>query len=68
MSSSRHTKHVVKAAACRLYTLAGQIVALLNGAAFANQPIDDRQEDRLVRQGQALIDKVEDLAERGEGH
>jgi hypothetical protein len=49
-------------------TLAGQIVALLNGAAFANRPIDDRQEDRLVRQGQALIDKVEDLAERGEGH
>jgi hypothetical protein len=48
--------------------LAGQIVSLLNGAAFANQPIDDKQEDRLVRRGQALIDKVEDLAERGEGH
>jgi hypothetical protein len=49
-------------------TLAGQIVGLLDGAAFANQAIGDRQEDSLVRSGNALIDKVEDLAERGEGH
>lgn len=48
--------------------IAGQIVSLLNAAAFANQPIDDRQEDRLVHRGQALIDEVEDLAERGEHH
>jgi hypothetical protein len=49
-------------------TLAGQIVSLLDGAAFANKPIDDKQEDRLVRRGQALIDKVEDLAGQGEDH
>jgi hypothetical protein len=49
-------------------TLAGQIVALLDGAAFADRPIDDQQEDRLLRRGQALIDKVEDLAEPGEDH
>jgi arylsulfatase A-like enzyme len=49
-------------------TLAGQIVGLLDGAAFANQAIGDRQEDSLVRSGNALIDKVEDLAERGDGH
>jgi hypothetical protein len=46
--------------------LAGQIVSLLDGAAFANQAISDRQEDSLVRRGQTLIDKVEDLTERRE--
>jgi hypothetical protein len=44
--------------------LAGQIVSLLDGAAFANQSISDQQEDSLVRRGQTLIDKVEDLTER----
>jgi len=43
--------------------LAQQIISLLNGAAFANQPIDEDQEDRLVHRGRALIDKVEDLAQ-----
>ena len=47
--------------------LAKQTISLLDGAAFANQPIDDRQEDRLVRRGRAFIDKVEDLLE-GRAH
>jgi hypothetical protein len=43
--------------------LAGQMIGLLNGAAFANKPIhfDDTVED-LVEQARKLNDKVEDMA------
>jgi hypothetical protein len=46
--------------------LAGQIKAALNGAAFANQPVDERTEDGLGDHARRLIDKVEDLVERDE--
>jgi hypothetical protein len=47
--------------------LAGQIIALLNGAAFGNQPIrgNGAAED-LVEQAWKLVDKVEDLAKGGD--
>jgi hypothetical protein len=46
--------------------LAGQMISLLNGAAFANQPIpsNDKTED-LVEQAWRLVDKVQDLANGG---
>jgi hypothetical protein len=44
--------------------LASEIIALLNGAAFANKPI--REHEDLVERGRRLVDKVEDMAERGE--
>jgi hypothetical protein len=46
--------------------LASQIITLLDGAAFKNKPIrwNDTAED-LVEQAWKLVDKVEDLAERG---
>jgi hypothetical protein len=45
--------------------LAGQMITLLNGAAFGKQPIrwNDTAED-LVEQAWKLVDHVEDLAER----
>jgi hypothetical protein len=44
--------------------LASDMIALLNGAAFANKPI--REHEDLVERARRLIDKVEDMAERGE--
>ena len=43
--------------------LAGEIKSILDGAAFANQPIDERHEDDLVRRARKIIDRVEDLAQ-----
>ncbi len=40
------------------------MIALLNGAAFANKRI--REHEDLVERARRLIDEVEDLAERGE--
>lgn len=42
--------------------LAAEIKPVLDAAAFNNQPIDERQEDQLVRRAHALIDRVSDLA------
>jgi hypothetical protein len=43
--------------------LASQMIALLNGAAFAKQPIRGKDDaDDLVERAQKLVDKVEDLA------
>jgi len=44
--------------------LASEIIALLNGAAFANGPI--REHEDLVERARRLVDKVEDMAEREE--
>jgi hypothetical protein len=44
--------------------LASDMITLLNGAAFGNKPIHN--EDNLVNRAQKLLDKVEDLAKRGE--
>jgi len=44
--------------------LASDMIALLNGAAFANQPL--REHQGLLDRARKLIDKVEDLAEGGE--
>jgi hypothetical protein len=44
--------------------LASDMIALLNGAAFANKPI--REHEDLVDRARRLIDKVEDMAEREE--
>ena len=41
------------------------MIALLNGAAFEHQRIRGEHFE-LVARARALIDKVEDLAERGE--
>src|SRR5262249_2687561 len=43
--------------------LPGEIKSILDGAAFANQPIDERHEDALVRRALRLIDLVKDLAQ-----
>ena len=44
--------------------LASQIKSALNGAAFGNQPVNEGAEDGLGHRARALIDRVEDLAER----
>jgi hypothetical protein len=44
--------------------LASDMIALLNGAAFANKPI--REHEDLVERARTLVDKVEDMAEREE--
>jgi hypothetical protein len=44
--------------------LASQIKTVLNNAAFNNRPVDERTEDGLNQRAKALIDQVEDLAER----
>jgi hypothetical protein len=44
--------------------LAGDIKAELDAAAFGNQPVDEGGEDGLGRRSKALIERVEDLAER----
>jgi arylsulfatase A-like enzyme len=50
-------------------SLAGNIKAVLNAAAFGNQPVDENSEDGLGHRARALIERVKDLAERGDdGH
>jgi hypothetical protein len=44
--------------------LAGQIVTVLNNAAFHNQPVGERAEDGLGRRARQMIDQVKDLADR----
>jgi hypothetical protein len=44
--------------------LASEMIAVLNGAAFGNTPVGERE--GLVNRARGLVDKVEDLAERGE--
>jgi hypothetical protein len=44
--------------------LANDIKAVLDAAAFHNQPVDEDSEDDLGRRARALIDRVKDLAER----
>jgi hypothetical protein len=45
--------------------LAAKIKTVLNGAAFNNQPVSEGAEDGLGRQANAIIDRVQDLADRG---
>jgi hypothetical protein len=45
--------------------LASQMIALLNGAAFGNQPINWFKAEFLIGQAWRLADKVEDLANGG---
>jgi hypothetical protein len=44
--------------------LTSQMIGLLEGAAFGNKPINDGQEDDLVKRANQLIDNIEDLAGR----
>ena len=44
--------------------LVNDIKAVLDAAAFRNQPVDEDSEDDLGRRAKALIDRVKDLAER----
>ena len=44
-------------------SLAAQIKTALDAAAFANQPLDEQQQDGLARRARKLIDQVGDLAE-----
>jgi hypothetical protein len=46
--------------------LASEMIALLNGAAFGNKPIDDGDVNGLIERARTLVNKAEDLAERGE--
>jgi hypothetical protein len=48
--------------------LAAEIKPLLDAAAFDNQPINERQQDQLVRRARALIDRVADLAQDDRDH
>jgi hypothetical protein len=48
-------------------SLASSIKTVLDGAEFGNQPVDEGSEDGLGHRARALIDQVDDLAER-EGH
>jgi hypothetical protein len=47
-------------------SLAGDLKSVLDAAAFGNQPVDEDSEDGLRHRARALIDRVKDLAERGE--
>ena len=49
-------------------SLAAQIKAALNGAAFNHQPVGEGSEDSLSHRARALIDRVEDLAEPKNDH
>jgi len=42
--------------------LAGQIIALLDGAEFRGQVINDQQAQQLIAQGQALLSQAHSLA------
>jgi len=42
-------------------TLAGQMIALLEGAEFSGQPFSDAQAQSLISQGQALLTQVNSL-------
>lgn len=48
----------------RRNSLAGDIKAVLDAAAFGNQPVDEGSEDGLGHRARTLIDRVKDLAER----
>jgi arylsulfatase A-like enzyme len=48
--------------------LATQIKSALNAAAFANQPVDEHQEDGLADRARRIIDQVEDLAGTSRDH
>ena len=48
--------------------LAAEIKSVLDAAAFDNQPINERQEDQLVRRARAIIDRVADLAHEDDDH
>ena len=48
--------------------LAGQIKTVLTNAAFHNQPVGEGSEDGLGHRAKALIDQVEDLANRDHDH
>jgi hypothetical protein len=48
--------------------LAAEIKPLLEAAAFDNQPINERQEDQLVRRARVIIDRVADLAHDDHDH
>ena len=43
--------------------IAGQMKALLEGAAFNGQPIGQQQAQNLINQGQALLDEVSSFAQ-----
>lgn len=49
-------------------SLAAQIKAALNGAAFNHRPVGEGSEDGLSHRARALIDRVEDLAEPKDDH
>jgi hypothetical protein len=42
--------------------LAGQMISLLNGAAFSRRPIQPQQANDLISQGNQLISTVQGLA------
>jgi hypothetical protein len=46
--------------------LASEMIALLNGAAFGNKPIDDADVNGLIARARVLVNKAEDLAQRRE--
>jgi arylsulfatase A-like enzyme len=48
--------------------LAAEIKPLLEAAAFDNQPINERQEDQLVRRARVIIDRAADLAHDDHDH
>ena len=48
--------------------LAAEIKSVLDGAAFDDQPINDHQEEQLVRRARAVIDRVADLAHDDHDH
>jgi len=43
-------------------TIAGQMLSLLEAAAFDRRAIDEERSKSLIEQGQALLDRVQDLA------
>jgi arylsulfatase A-like enzyme len=49
-------------------SLVAEIRTVLDAAAFDRQPINERQEDQLVRRARRLIDRVEDLANNEHDH
>ncbi len=49
-------------------TLAAEIKSVLDAAAFDNQPINEHQEDQLVRRARAIIDRFADLVQSEDDH
>jgi arylsulfatase A-like enzyme len=52
----------------RRNSLANDIKAALNAAAFGNKPVDEDSEDGLGHRARELIERVKDLAERERDH